>query len=190
MGKLTVILLLLSMAVASPAADGLEEGPQAVETWFQELSHKQEKTTKLHFYFHDSISGQNVTAVKVVEANSSSQSLNSFGSIFVLDDPLTVGPEPTSTLVGRAQGVTAVSAMQEISLLMTLNLVFTGGEYNGSSLSLLGRNPILNQYREMPIVGGSGVFRQARGIATAKTYQFDATSGNAIVEYNVIVIHY
>ncbi|KAH1040334.1 hypothetical protein J1N35_042077 [Gossypium stocksii] len=36
------------------------------------------------------------------------------------------------------------------------------GKYNGSTLSVLGRNEVLSAVREMPIVGGSGVFRFAR----------------------------
>jgi len=40
----------------------------------------------------------------------------------------------------------------------------------------------------MPIVGGSGVFRLAQGIATAKTYWFNLTSGDDVVEYNVMVL--
>ncbi|PHT84087.1 Dirigent protein 22 [Capsicum annuum] len=73
---------------------------------------------------------------------------------------------------------------------MTLNLVFTKGKYNGSTLSILGYNQIFHEYREMPIIGGSGVFRLAQGIATAKTYWADNATQNAIVEYHVVVLHY
>ncbi|TKY49658.1 Dirigent protein 21 [Spatholobus suberectus] len=48
---------------------------------------------------------------------------------------------------------------------------------------------LLKTVREMPIVGGSGIFRYARGFALAKTYVFNANSGVAIVEYNVSVLH-
>ncbi|XP_057500449.1 dirigent protein 22-like [Actinidia eriantha] len=169
---------------------GIDEGPKAVEHWFKNLSQKKEKITKLHFYLHDTVSGKNPTAIQVAQANTTSQSPTLFGATLVLDDPLTVGPETNSTIIGRAQGIYASAGMEELSLLMTLNYVFTCGEYNGSTLSILGRNPIFHTYREMPIVGGSGVFRLARGIATANTYWLNATSFDAIVEYNVIVIHY
>ncbi|XP_057500239.1 dirigent protein 22-like [Actinidia eriantha] len=190
MGKLTTILFLCSMVAI---AQGLEfdKRPEAVEEWFKTLRLKKEKVTKLHFYFHDIITGNKPTAVQVARANTTSdQSPIAFGAVFVMDDPLTLGPEPNSTLLGRAQGIYASAAMDEVGFHMTLSYVFTSGEFNGSTLSILGRNPILNTYREMPIVGGSGAFRLARGIATAKTYWFDPTSLNAIVEYNVIVIHY
>jgi len=53
-----------------------------------------------------------------------------------------------------------------------------------------GRNMVLSAVREMPIVGGSGAFRFARGYAQAKTYSFDVQTGDAAVEYNVYVLHY
>ncbi|KAK7833783.1 dirigent protein 17 [Quercus suber] len=42
----------------------------------------------------------------------------------------------------------------------------------------------------MPIIGGTGAFRFARGFMQAKTQFFNLTSGNAIVEYHVVAIHY
>lgn len=113
-----------------------------------------------------------------------------FGFVSMIDDPPTVGPEPNSTLVGRAQGIYGAADQNESDLLMTLNFVFTTGEYNGSTLSVLGWNPVFPKYREMPIVGGSGIFRLAQGIATAKTYWVNTTSRDGVVEYNVIVLHY
>ncbi|XP_057493266.1 dirigent protein 22-like [Actinidia eriantha] len=169
---------------------GIDESPPAVEQWFQTLGQKKEIVTKLHFYFRDTVSGKNPTATKVAQPNTTPPSPTSFGAVFVIDDPLTVGPEPNSPIIGRAQGIYAAAGLQEVDLLLTLNYVFTSGQFNGSTLSILGRNPIFNTYRELPIVGGSGVFRLARGIATAKTYLLNAATGDAIVEYNVIVLHY
>ncbi|KAK0591973.1 hypothetical protein LWI29_011140 [Acer saccharum] len=73
---------------------------------------------------------------------------------------------------------------------MVLNFVFVEGEFNGSNLSVLGRNAVFSDVREMPIVGGSRVFRFARGYAQAKTYSWNPKTGNAVVEYNVYVLHY
>ncbi|XP_027767863.1 dirigent protein 23-like [Solanum pennellii] len=113
-----------------------------------------------------------------------------FGYVAMADDPLTAGSEPNSTIVGRAQGTYGSTDQNEIGILMTLNFVFTTCEYNDSTLSVLGWISVFHQYREMPIVDDSGVFRLAQGIATAKTYWFNMINRDAIVEYNVIVLHY
>nr|GFC95040.1 disease resistance response protein [Tanacetum cinerariifolium] len=100
------------------------------------------------------------------------------------------GPERNSTRVGRAQGMYASADFKEFSFMMVQNYVFDDERFNGSSLSILGRNPILSAVREFPVVGGSGVFRFASGYAEARTYFFNVTSGDAIVEYDVYVLHY
>ena len=117
-------------------------------------------------------------------------SATSFGKTFVMDDPLTVGPEPNSKRIGGGQGIYAWASQEEAALLMVLNFAFTEGEYNGSNLSILGRNAILTEVRELPIVGGSGIFRFARGYAEARTHTYNLTSQDAVVEYNVYVFHY
>ena len=152
------------------------------------LGLKREKLSHLHFYFHDIISGKNATACRVAEAPSTNHSSTFFGATVMIDDPLTIKPDINSKIVGRAQGMYAFASQSEFSLLMVLNFAFTEGKYNGSTLSLLGRNKVLSSVREMPIVGGSGVFRFARGYAHAKTYS--NTQIQTIVEYNVYVFHY
>ena len=154
------------------------------------LGLKKEKLSHFHFYFHDILGGPKPTAVRVASAPITNTSATFFGSVVVMDNPLTVGPEFNSKLVGRAQGIYASASQTEVGLLMVLNLAFTQGKYNGSALSILGRNPIFSTVREMPIVGGSGVFRFARGYAQAKTHSLDFNTGDAVVEYNVYVFHY
>ncbi|RDX69016.1 Dirigent protein 2, partial [Mucuna pruriens] len=143
-----------------------------------------EKLAHIRFYLHDIISGSKPTTVRIAEAQMTNSSSSLFGQLMMADDPLTAGPEPGSRLVGKAQGMFGFSVQNEIGLLMILNLAFTEGKYNGSSLSLLGRNIVLSAVREMPIVGGSGVFRFARGYAQAKTHTLDSKTGDTVVEYN------
>ncbi|XP_043692664.1 dirigent protein 22-like [Telopea speciosissima] len=151
---------------------------------------KREKISYLHFYFHDIVSGRNPTAINVAEAASTKTSPTAFGMMRMIDDPLTERPENTSKIVGRAQGIYASASQSEFGFLMTLNYAFMEGKYNGSTLSILGRNTVMSEVREMPVVGGSGLFRFARGYALAKTHWLDITTGDAVVEYNVYVIHY
>ncbi|XP_049364193.1 dirigent protein 22-like [Solanum verrucosum] len=187
----TILLVLLCFILIMSMAQGVVLGEsKAVEKWFYKLPHAKQKVTKFRFYFHDIVSGKNPTTVQIAQSNMTAKSPTAFGFVSMIDDPLTVEPEPNSTIVGRAQGIYGSADQNEVALLMTLNFVFTTGKYNGSTLSVLGRNPVFHQYREMPIVGGSGVFRLAQGIAAAKTYSLNTTNGDAIVEYNVKVLHY
>lgn len=55
---------------------------------------------------------------------------------------------------------------------------------------ILGRNAALQPPSEMPIIGGTGVFRLARGFVTANVHSLNVTTGNGILEYNVVAIHY
>ncbi|GMP37582.1 hypothetical protein CsSME_00009192 [Camellia sinensis var. sinensis] len=192
MEKLSAILILCSiMMISVPAIHGIAEDPTSVEKWFENLTHSKQKLTKLHFYFHDIESGNNITSIQVARApNNNSTSAAAFGGINVFDNAMTVGPNITSKQLGRAQGLFAASSLGPQSLLITMNLFFTQGEFNGSTLAIVGRDPILDQYREMSVVGGSGEFRLARGIATAQTFSNNPATNTAVLEYHVVVIHY
>ncbi|OMO72727.1 Plant disease resistance response protein [Corchorus olitorius] len=132
------------------------------------------KVTRIQFYMHDIIGGPKPTAVRVAgRSNFTSPDpiANTFGSTFMMDNPLTATPNINSTLVGRAQGLYGMSSQEkEFSLIMTLTYSLTTGPYNGSTFSVLGRNPVMSQVREMPVVGGTGKFRLARGYCLARTY--------------------
>ncbi|KAI3706535.1 hypothetical protein L6452_24342 [Arctium lappa] len=155
------------------------------------LGLKKEKLSHFRFYFHDIVSGPNATAIRIVEATRTNRTAaTGFGDITMIDNPLTIGPERTSRLVGRAQGIYTSASLNEMGLLMAMNYVFVEGKYNGSTLSILGRNPVMSAVREMPIVGGSGLFRFSRGYALARTHSFNMSNGDAVVEFNVYVLHY
>ncbi|KAK4749254.1 hypothetical protein SAY87_026703 [Trapa incisa] len=155
----------------------------------ESLGLRREKLTHLHFYFHDIVSGPNATAITVAQASNRPSATN-FGSVLVLDDLLTEGPSPESRSVGRAQGIYASASQTEFALLMALNFVFTTGKYNGSTLTVLGRNSVLQEVREMPVLGGSGLFRFARGYAQLRTVTLNLTTLDAILEFNIYVFHY
>ncbi|GMP37592.1 hypothetical protein CsSME_00009201 [Camellia sinensis var. sinensis] len=170
MRKLGTIVVLCSMAIAMPVFCSIAEDPKEVEQWFHDFTTKaDQKVTKLHFYFQDL---RDITTTIVAQSNTSLTSPTFFGLIYMVDDPLTVGPSQASKAVGRAQGL------------------FTDGTYNRSTLTVLGSNPVTQTKRELPVIGGTGVFRLARGVALLNTYFLNAALGNAIVEYTVIVQHY
>lgn len=182
---LVIFLVLLSF---SPLIFSVT-GDFATQLDPRRLSLKKEKLTHLKFYWHDygSGSGENITSVTVV--NSTESSFPLFGQISVFDNPMTTGPELSSKQVGKSQGFYVFASQTEMALLQAMNLLFTEGKYNGSTLTVLGRNAFLNDtVREMPVIGGSGVFRFARGYALATTYEESTTYSN--IEYNVYVLHY
>ncbi|KAL8137149.1 hypothetical protein V2J09_003150 [Rumex salicifolius] len=170
------------------AAD--KQGVEAVTSWFSQLPSKPQNVAHLHFYFHDVVTSEHPTAVKVAESPLSKTFKTGFGFLNVVDDKITAGPDPNSEELGRAQGMYGSSDQKERAFITGLSFVFTAGPYNGSTLSMLGRNPILRKNHELPIVGGTGVFRLATGVAVLNTIRRNPVTRNAMVEYDVFVLHY
>ena len=167
-----LLLLLAAAAAASPAAGG-------------------GKQTHIKLYFHDVLSEPSPTAVRVARAAVTNTSKTSFGLVTIIDDPLTEGPDlNSSTPLGRAQGTYIAAGKDEVALLMNMNFVFQAGAYNGSTVAIMGRNPVFDAVREMAVIGGTGVFRMARGYAQARTHTLDLKTGDATVEYNLYIKHY
>ncbi|OVA06303.1 Plant disease resistance response protein [Macleaya cordata] len=186
MGVLALLLLNLSLVVITVLVTQTQAANWAHEIPYEDLG--KEKVTKLHFYFHDIVGGDNPTAVRVAEAPMTNKSATLFGAVVMVDDPLTEGPEITSRLVGRAQGFYGSAGQKEGAILMAISYIFTDEKFNGSILNVLSRNPFTTPVREFSIVGGTGLFRYARGFVQAKTYFFN--NDGAVVEYNVTAIHY
>lgn len=178
------LFIMISMATTTTWAQSFRSKNRA-----RSLDAAKETVTKIQFYFHDTVSGKNPSAVRVGEGAGTEKSPTLFGALLMADDPLTETPDPNSKLLGRAQGLYGSASQQGLSLIMAMSFGFTEGPYNGSSISIFGKNSALNLVREMPIVGGTGLFRLARGYAVAKTHWFDSTTGDAIVGYNVTVVH-
>ncbi|KAH6832912.1 Disease resistance-responsive family protein [Perilla frutescens var. hirtella] len=175
-----LIILVSAILFSSEAQKGGEEA------WAKRVDSGNEVVTSLQFYFHDKLSGQNPSAIMIAQPLQNSNSANLFGNLLMIDDALTVGPDPSSKLVGRARGLYGSAGQTDMNLIMAISYVLSDGIYNGSSFSLLSINQVMHSPREMAIVGGTGLFRLARGYAIAQTYQADA-SGDAIVGYNVTI---
>jgi hypothetical protein len=76
------------------------------------------KETVLHFFLHDTPGGCSHSAVRVVQANGTAHdtSLTPFGTVWVVDDPLTEGSDPKSTVVGNSRGVYVSAGQKELML--------------------------------------------------------------------------
>lgn len=169
-----IFILFISIAILAVVADSDED-----------FSPTPQKKTHLHFYMHDILTGPNVTAVNVTKSPVNA----TFGTIVIIDDQLTHGPNITSKPIGRAQGLYAYASLEGIKFLWTMNFAFGEGKYKGSTLALLGTDDISASTREIPVVGGTGRFRLARGYILVKTYFFDPVTGNAVLEIDAHVHH-
>ncbi|KAI3845878.1 hypothetical protein MKX03_018550 [Papaver bracteatum] len=155
------------------------------------LGLKTEKLSHFRVYWHDIVGGRNPTSIQVAKAASTDKSATGFGAVSMIDDPLTEGLKLSSKLVGRGQGFYAYAGTNELVALINMNFAFLVGKYNG--------NEVLSEVREMPIVGGSGLFRFATMLKLGlrnwilKPYyakKLDSKTGDSTVEYNIYVFHY
>lgn len=155
-----------------------------------QLGLKNRKLTHLHFYLHENITGPFPNVVRVAQAPVTDKSSSLFGAVNVVDDLILLGPDRGSKQIGRAQAVTAFASQNDVAILMAINFAFTEGKYNGSTVTVLGRNMVFTELREMPVVGGTGVFRLASGYVKTRTHFMDLKAGIIVLEYDVYVFHY
>ncbi|KAI3899586.1 hypothetical protein MKW98_008374 [Papaver atlanticum] len=104
------ILLVVSLVVmaAALAITLVPATPPSDPNWGETVRHHRsgpEKMTKLHFYFHDIVTGDNPTSIPIARAPITNSSLTAFGLLYMMDDPLTETADPSSKLLGRAQGL-------------------------------------------------------------------------------------
>lgn len=189
MARQAPVLMLISMVLTMPWIQTLADGSDQLK-WAKRVESGKEVVTNLQFYFHDTLSGKSPSAVRVAQATQTNNSLTLFGALMMVDDPLTEGPEPTSKPLGHARGLYGSAAQTELGLVMILAYCFDDDIYKGSSFSLMSINSAMQPVREMAIVGGTGLFRMARGYAIAQTHWLDPTTGDAIVGYNVTIATY
>ncbi|XP_051139596.1 dirigent protein 15-like [Andrographis paniculata] len=158
-----------------------------------------EKMTKIRVYIHDTLStkmGSRPTAVEIARPNNTGkeEGPTPFGSLFAVDDPLTDGPDlKKSKMVGDAKGMYLSSSLpekKEFTLVLYLSLRFKEGEFNGSTVNVFSRNTVTEKSREMSIVGGTGKFRYGRGFVSVTTASFDPVTGDAVLQYDVNVVHH
>ncbi|XP_042466996.1 dirigent protein 22-like [Zingiber officinale] len=143
-------------------------------------------TSHLHFFLHENYNSPNATSITVI--NSTNSNPGDFGSIGIFDDELREGSTVDSKLIGRAQGIAPGVSLRQTTWLVLLNFVFTEGEYNGSSLTVVGR-ATLEGTTERSIIGGTGKFRMARGY-TINTFLISGGPAiHLIAEYDAYIVH-
>jgi hypothetical protein len=181
-------LLLISCYIFTLVAAQDESG--FVGTVDPKLLKKKVTTSHFRFYWQDIVGGNNATSIGILPSLPKfNNSFSAFGLVRIIDNALTLTPNVTSKLLGRAQGIYAATSQTELDFLMIQNFALLQGKYNGSVITILGRNVANNKVRELPVIGGTGVFRYAKGYAEASTISFDFLTGDTVVEYNVYVTH-
>ncbi|KAG5071115.1 hypothetical protein AAZX31_03G041600 [Glycine max] len=151
---------------------------------------KHKKTlSHFRFYWHEVFSGENPTSVRIIPALPKYNTTTTFGSVGIFDNALTVGPEVYSKVVGKAEGLFASTSQTQLDLLLIFNFALTQGKYNGSTITFTGRSPLSEKVRELPIVGGSGVFKFATGYIESRTLSFDPQTRNNTVQFDVYIYY-
>ncbi|MCI16109.1 disease resistance response protein, partial [Trifolium medium] len=144
-----------------------------------------QQTSTLVFYLQDDGEGPNATVASVIGINGSDWSYNSFGTIFVVDDPVTLNQSPLSTQIGRAQGVITVASLDGTNVNIVLSIVFNNTQYSGSTLEIQGTSRQRENLRELAVVSGTGQFRFARGYAVFETISYDAQNNRSVIRLSV-----
>ncbi|KAF8392082.1 hypothetical protein HHK36_022423 [Tetracentron sinense] len=91
-----------------------------------------------------------------------------FGTITVIDDVLTSGPELGSQAIGKAQGVYVASSADGSTQMMTFTAMIEGGEY-GDSVNFFGVYRIGSVMSRLSVTGGTGKFKNACGFAEVRS---------------------
>ncbi|KAJ8770877.1 hypothetical protein K2173_021792 [Erythroxylum novogranatense] len=157
--QFTILFLVCSSLAISPS--NAKETDHFAETMDMKLlGLKEEKLSRFKLYWHEVVTGPSPSSIQIVPPPHNT-SRTGFGFVRMIDNPLTIGPALSSKMVGKAKGFYAQASQEEIGLLMAMNFAFTEGKYNGSTMTVLGRNTVFSKVREMPVIGGSGVFRFA-----------------------------
>eukprot|EP01018_Ginkgo_biloba_P038490 Gb_33236 [translate_table: standard] len=134
--------------------------------------------SSLVFYYHDIVfdgtNNESSTATVVASANTKNLTHftlinNRFGDIIVFNDLLTLGPHLNSTSIGRAQGLYFYDQKDKFSAWFAFTAVLDHSPHYKGALTFMGADIIELNKRDISVVGGTGDFALARGIATLQT---------------------
>ncbi|XP_020234226.1 dirigent protein 23 [Cajanus cajan] len=169
-------LLYLSVLLISVMHEGYGQLPQPVAN-----------QTTMVLYLQDYASGPNATVAAVTGIKGKDWSYNTFGTIFVVDDPVMMSPSPGSTVVGRAQGLLTASDHEGNNVNVVLSIVFTNSQYSGSSLEIQGVSRQRESYKELSVLSGTGKFRFARGYAALQTAFYDPPTTHSVIRLTLTI---
>ncbi|CAI0626587.1 unnamed protein product [Linum tenue] len=153
------------------------------------------KITNLVVYVHNYFTGADASSITVAgkqkPAADAAGGFNilQFGTIAVVDDPVTEGPTAESKEIGRAQGSYINSQFDGKGLYLFFSVIFTGGQFAGSTLEIQGSDIFVRKEREFGIVSGTGFFRFVEGFGIMETAFIDVANLRAVLKLNLTVKH-
>ncbi|CAM8990477.1 unnamed protein product [Rhodiola kirilowii] len=142
--------------------------------------HSRRPCKRLVFFFHDIIyDGRNLKNSTSAIVGSPSwgnkiklAGLNHFGDVVVFNDPITLDNNLRSPPVGRAQGLYIYDKKTIFTSWLAFSFVFNSTRHKGS-INFAGADPLMQTTRDISVIGGTGDFFMARGIATLSTDAFE-----------------
>ncbi|XP_061356489.1 pterocarpan synthase 1-like [Gastrolobium bilobum] len=140
------------------------------------------------FFLQDVATGPNATVTPVTGINGKVWSYNTFGTIFVIDDPVSLTTSLNSTPIGRVQGLLIASSLDGTNVNVVVSIVFNNFEYSGSTLEIQGISRQGENYREVSVVSGTGRFRFARGFAAFETISYDEATKHSIIRLSINLV--
>ncbi len=167
------------------------------------------------FYWHDMVGTKNATAIPAISygggagnnnnnatSNSNNNNNNNnattttsdnnngiggFGSVFVFDDPLTVGPSLSSPVFGRAQGMFVANSLSGDNVMVLCTIIINDAFHRGT-INLQGADGYRLPEREIPVVGGTEDFRYKSGYAQFKTFAAAAATSSSSANCSVLYV--
>ncbi|XP_030549675.1 dirigent protein-like [Rhodamnia argentea] len=135
---------------------------------------------RLVFFFHDILyegnNAKNATSAIVGSPDWANRTIlagqSHFGDLVVFDDPITLDNNLHSKPVGRAQGFYIYDKKDVFTAWLGFSFVFNSTQHKGS-LNFAGADPLMNKTRDISVIGGTGDFFMARGVATLMTDLFE-----------------
>ncbi|KAK9020970.1 hypothetical protein V6N11_010981 [Hibiscus sabdariffa] len=121
-------------------------------------------------YYHNILFGGDdvANATSAATANATRLGNTNFGMLVVFDDPMTKDQHLLSPPVARAQGFYFYDMKTTFNAWFAYTLVFNSSDYKGT-LNIMGADMMMEKTRDLSVVGGTGDFFMARGIATFQT---------------------
>ncbi|EPS69503.1 hypothetical protein M569_05266, partial [Genlisea aurea] len=141
----------------------------------------------LNFFFHDILydgrNSDNATSAIVAAPAWGNRTVlagrKHFGDVVIFDDPITLDGDLRSAPVGRAQGMYLYDRKEVFTAWLGFSFVFESG-----SITFSGSDPLMDRRRDISVIGGTGDFFMARGVATLMT---DAIEGDVYFRLRVDV---